>query len=245
MSIQAVSAAIKLQGYTATEKLLLICIANYADDSGRAWPSNKRLSNDSALSERTIRTALKTLCDKGAITRTEREREDGSRGTDIIALQFVDTQIAPPGAKSARGGAMVAGGGAAIAPLTTFEPSLNHQEPSPDDAKAIWQAQNPASRKASSADVLKALQAAVKRGHDPALIVASCQAYYAHPGQQKDAGRWAVSPCKLLDDDRWKDFTPPPPKPIPPEVMEDRKQHYRDTGEWRQAWGPMPKEIAA
>ena len=111
MSIQAVSAAIKLQGFTATEKLLLICLANYADDSGRCWPSNKRLVADSALSERTIRNALKVMADNGTIIRTERERDDGSRGSDIITLLFVDTQFAGGGAKSAKGGANAAGGG--------------------------------------------------------------------------------------------------------------------------------------
>ena len=139
-----------------------------------------------------------------------------------------------------------AGGGAAVAPLTTFEPSLNHQEPSEASAaKEIWEAQNPASRKASSVDVIPALQAAIKRGHKASVIIASCKAYYAHPAQQKEAGRWAKSPVKLLEDDRWQDFKPAPPKVMPPEVMASCIQHFKDTGEWKPAWGPIPKEIAA
>ena len=39
MSIRAIAAAFALEDVTATEKLLLICLANYANENLQCWPS--------------------------------------------------------------------------------------------------------------------------------------------------------------------------------------------------------------
>jgi DNA-binding transcriptional regulator YhcF (GntR family) len=43
------------------EKFLLIVIANYADEEGRAWPSVERLCIDTGMSRATIQRILRRL----------------------------------------------------------------------------------------------------------------------------------------------------------------------------------------
>lgn len=127
MSIHAVSSAIAIRGVTPTEKLLLIALANYADEEFRCFPSQRRLAEETCLSERTIRTALATLEASGMISRAERWRADRSRASDLVTLKFAFTQFAGGGATVSGGvGQPLPGGGATASGLTTFEPSINH-----------------------------------------------------------------------------------------------------------------------
>ncbi len=125
MSVQALSCAIAVRGVSASEKLLLLVLANYADDRMTCWPSHKKMAAEACLSERTILTLLKSLEARQIISRQERFRSDGSRTTDAITLHFSGEVISPHGEADDTGvGKSTVGGGAQIAPLTTFEPSL-------------------------------------------------------------------------------------------------------------------------
>lgn len=128
MSVQALSCAIAVRGVSASEKLLLLVLANYADDKMTCWPSHKKMAAEACLTERTILSLLKSLEAKRFISRKERFRHDGSRTTDAITLHFSGEVISPPGESDNTGvGKSTTGGGAQISPLTTFEPS---EEPS-------------------------------------------------------------------------------------------------------------------
>jgi DNA-binding MarR family transcriptional regulator len=136
MSVQAITSALATRGLRATDKLLLLALANYADENGKCWPSHKKLSQDTDLSQRTILTAFKRLEAAGVVTREPQKRDDGSRKSDIIHLFPRGERVAPCGEKSAPGGGenfaggvgkQLQGGGETVAPLTTFEPS---KEPS-------------------------------------------------------------------------------------------------------------------
>lgn len=131
MSITAVAWAIKLTVGSPSLKATLIAIANYADESGRSWPSQKRLAADTELSARTIRTSLFELEQKGIITRTERVRDDGSRASDMIKLNRQWGETVAGGTETIAGGEEIVSGGtrqelpgegATVAGL--YEPSL-------------------------------------------------------------------------------------------------------------------------
>ncbi|MCG7588725.1 helix-turn-helix domain-containing protein, partial [Photobacterium sp. OFAV2-7] len=53
MSFQAMSDAIKAR-MPATEKLVFLLMANYADDKNICWPSYTTLADEAGVSERTI-----------------------------------------------------------------------------------------------------------------------------------------------------------------------------------------------
>lgn len=142
MSVQALTCAFAVRGVSASEKLLLLALANYADPNMRCFPSHRTLSDDTGLSERTILSILKSLEAQKLVSRQERRRPDGSRSTDLITLHFAGEVIkgggeivSPRGETASPGvGKLTAGGGEMVSPLTTFEPVTNHQEePSSED----------------------------------------------------------------------------------------------------------------
>ena len=77
MSIQAVAWAIRQRVGSPTGKVLLMCLANYADENGECWPSQTTISNEAELGERATRDWLKTLEESGFIERRRRNRADG------------------------------------------------------------------------------------------------------------------------------------------------------------------------
>jgi hypothetical protein len=71
-----------------TRKLLLQCLANYADENGVCWPSQRRISADTELGESATRYALKRLEADGYLKRQPQTRKDGSRTSDRFTLQL-------------------------------------------------------------------------------------------------------------------------------------------------------------
>lgn len=91
MSVQALTAALKIQGVTPAEKLLLIVLANYADDKMTCWPSHSTLHANTCISERNILRLLRTLEAKGLVYRKARATRNGRRSSDLIRLDLVGT----------------------------------------------------------------------------------------------------------------------------------------------------------
>lgn len=88
MSIQAVAWAISQRVGSPTGKVLLMCLANYANEHGECWPSQKTISQEAELGERATRDWLKKLEQAGFIERHRRNRSDGSRTSDFIILNL-------------------------------------------------------------------------------------------------------------------------------------------------------------
>jgi hypothetical protein len=223
MSVQALSCAMAIRGVSASEKLLLLVLANFADEGMSCWPSHKRLADDTGLSQRSVLSLLKGLEGKRFITRTERKRPDGSRTSDKITLHFSGEVISPRGEAVSGGGEIgdtgvgkpTAGGGEIISPLTTFEPSTEPKdEPRRADprelAKTIWELQPKLNgkRRSTQPDVHRALVAALKRGAGGDEIVNACRGYYALPASRKQGGEFAMGAERLLQADRWQEFAP-------------------------------------
>jgi hypothetical protein len=68
-----------------SEKLVLLRLADHANDDGLCWPSQDTMHVKCGVSERTVRESLGKLEGRGLISRTPRWRE-GRRTTDLIRL---------------------------------------------------------------------------------------------------------------------------------------------------------------
>lgn len=138
MSLKAMTCAMALRGVTASEKLLLLALANYADENMTCYPSHRRLAADACLTDRTVRTLLAALEARGLISRREQSRADGSRTTDIITIHFAGevAEIISGGAEIISGGVrkQFPGGAEMVSGLTTFEPVI---EPKKEDLGAL------------------------------------------------------------------------------------------------------------
>jgi hypothetical protein len=88
MSIEALSWAFNLDLPSSGAKLTLLALANYSNEQGEAFPSQKAMSIKTCLCERAIRTHLVTLEDLGIVSRVARTRANGSFTTDLFKLNI-------------------------------------------------------------------------------------------------------------------------------------------------------------
>lgn len=88
MSVQAISAALTLQKVTPSEKLLLIVLANYADERMKCWPSQATLAKGTCMTDRGIRKLFVSLEAKGLVKRDKRWNFKGAT-SDMISLYLV------------------------------------------------------------------------------------------------------------------------------------------------------------
>ena len=51
-------------------------------------PVAKRLADDTCLTERTVRTVIASLTERGMLSKVERRRPDGTRASDLFTLHF-------------------------------------------------------------------------------------------------------------------------------------------------------------
>ena len=86
MSWAATSWASKVKTGSPAIKLVLLTLANFADDECYCFPSQKTLAEITECGERSIRRYLDKLESMGIIRRVRRHREDGSRTSDGVYL---------------------------------------------------------------------------------------------------------------------------------------------------------------
>ena len=92
MSVRAILAAFDLQTVSSAEKLLLLALANYANDERTCWPSQETLSHDTKYNARSIRRLMLSLEKKGEIVRRPRYSKQG-RSSDAYTLLFVPLAV--------------------------------------------------------------------------------------------------------------------------------------------------------
>ena len=154
MSTIIMAACWPITQMSASQKAVLISLADQANDDGVCWPSVNTISERTCLSERAVQEALSWLQKTGIVFRTYRNNTSTSytikpaafkpenapasrtRVKQVGALGAPGADSAPP-AGGAPGGADSAPGGALGAPLgvqeahpnhqgTVIEPSMNH-----------------------------------------------------------------------------------------------------------------------
>lgn len=136
MSWQALGWATKCRVGDDGEKLLLIMLANYANEDGESWYSQERLSFDTEIPVRTLRRRLQALEEKGFIQITPRRQIDGTKTTSLIRLISLPAKSAPNDATGqitiGQNGATTGQNGhsASGQQVAEQEPSGNHQKES-------------------------------------------------------------------------------------------------------------------
>lgn len=191
MSLEAMTWAFK-QTLNPTRKIVLLALADYADDENRCWPSMRTLAEKSSLTERAVRNAIRDLEEIGYLTTESRNRPNGSQTSNVYWLNV-------PGGAERRSGAP--------SPETTPpEPSSNPQEntpPTPSDDErafeAIWTAWPNKSGKKAGAAAWRKMSGSAKRAHIPA-IVAHANAY-----RQNTPPRYIPMLSTFLNGERWSD----------------------------------------
>lgn len=89
MSIKIMSAVFESEVLGPTERLIMLALADHADDTGRCYPSISRLCQRTGLGERAIQNNIKALVSKGYVTIVP------NAGQGLANLYFVTATPAP------------------------------------------------------------------------------------------------------------------------------------------------------
>ena len=77
------------EGITAHEKLVLIALADMADDDGICWPAMKKVAKKSLCSKRTAQRAIGRFEDMQILSKTERPKEQKRNDSNLYQLDFM------------------------------------------------------------------------------------------------------------------------------------------------------------
>lgn len=198
MSVEAIAWAFSVQNLTSSMKLVLIALADNADQDFKCWPAVETISKKTCLSERAVHSNLVKLVDCGLLKKEQRFNKNGQTSNMYYLQRGVNEMHTPPAPN-------------AVTPLHEVhtppargadEPSINHQlEPSnkyTDSFEEFW-TNYPNQRKGSKQKTFKAYLKAIERD-SPMNILAGCMSYAisdeVERGFAKGAEAW-------LNDDRW------------------------------------------
>lgn len=78
--------AIKQRAGGPAAKIVLLCLANYADDKNQTFASQNLIAEQAEVSLRTARDSIKILEVSNLLRREQRRRKDGTRTTDLFTL---------------------------------------------------------------------------------------------------------------------------------------------------------------
>lgn len=85
MSVQAISWAFD-QECPATEKLVLLALADHANMEGQCWPSQTKIAQRCSLSRGRVNKAFGKLEELGFLSIVPRERDNGSTASSMVVL---------------------------------------------------------------------------------------------------------------------------------------------------------------
>ncbi|MGL1921968.1 MAG: helix-turn-helix domain-containing protein [Hyphomicrobiales bacterium] len=89
MSVQFLAWAFKVEGLSPAQKVLLLALADNADDDGKCWPSKATLMIKTGLkSKKTISANMTFLTDNGLVSIESRQRKNGSNASNIYILNY-------------------------------------------------------------------------------------------------------------------------------------------------------------
>ena len=129
MSNKAINWALRQRTGSSTRKLILLRLADQANDDGKCWPGKESISWHCECSKQTVRRALRDL-ERDGFIKTTRPSES-KRRTNLYWLQIDGgTDCTPPGVTE------YPPGGSQSTPNPYLEPSMNPQKPCPANAEA-------------------------------------------------------------------------------------------------------------
>lgn len=97
MSVKALTWAFD-QDLKPTPKIILLALADYANDSGECWPGINSLCEKAGVTRSTLKRNLQILENDSVIVRLERKRDNGSQTSNRYFLNLGGVQNGlPPG----------------------------------------------------------------------------------------------------------------------------------------------------
>lgn len=212
MSVKATAWAWSIDGVSATERLLLVSLADFAgphgSDQHHCWPSQDLLATRSCVSARQVRTLLGRLEERGLVKRERRSTRDG-RTSDRYWLPVWESQPEETSG-SATGTPTSSNRKSSVEqPEVDFQGTVREPKEnphSPDDFDTWW-AIYP--KKVDKGAARKAWRAATRKAK-PERIINALRAQQSALQQDKDRG-YCKNPATWLNAESWGNETPTRP----------------------------------
>ncbi|EPF7752844.1 helix-turn-helix domain-containing protein [Vibrio parahaemolyticus] len=136
MSIKYMSTILDVDAFTCTQKIILLCIADYANDEGVAWPGKSAIAKKCRVSPTTVKNQIKKLSEMGVIS-VRRRKEENSKIHDTnvywINLKAIvnlgDTSGNDDPRANSDLGQLTSEGRATADPKPSLDPSNNNRSP--------------------------------------------------------------------------------------------------------------------
>lgn len=200
MSIRAMNAVFDLD-VEPKEKVVLLVLADYADEDGYCFPGQQTISRRASIPERTLRRLLDSLEQRGLLLRERRVGERGERRTDGYRLA-ASLAGGPTGQIEGSYRPTVAG---TKEPLVE-PPVVNTRAREADDGfDAVWKAWPRKVKKVTAESAWKRLSRA-DRDAVLAAIPAHANGYRQHVEPQ-----FVPHLSSWLNQRRWEEDPPQPP----------------------------------
>ncbi len=217
MSVHLSSQVWKLKTPDAATKLVLLKLADNANDDGECWPSLTTIARETCLDRSTVCRKIAYLAAVGALSRvpghtgvSTRYRLEIKPGDPDLEGSRTAQLVAPrdQGSRTTRLGVVAQrdGGSRTVRHQPSvnrhIEPSLNHQEPVVDDFDAFWKAYPKKIGKGAA-------RTAWKKCKPPIQIVLDALSVQARSDQWcKDHGQFIPNPSTWINQGRWEDELP-------------------------------------
>lgn len=128
MSLTAIVAVRETDGnLSSRDKMVLMALADYADDKNEAWPSHKTLATWTHMSRSTVIRALQSLEAAGYVKAVQRRRPDGSYSSKRYHLNIRLMREHAHVNKEEDGVTVTQGGYHSDTPRTPNEPPMNQK----------------------------------------------------------------------------------------------------------------------
>ncbi len=128
------------QVLTPTLKLVLMALADAADDHGVCWPSVSTLAKKCTVSTRTVQRSLRALIDRRLLIAEPRQRRDGSSTSNRYRLRTAggDNLSPPRDARDTRPGQLCRGDpDMPVTPGTTNRIVIDPPQPGAGEAQRL------------------------------------------------------------------------------------------------------------
>lgn len=134
MSMMLMVQALKAKVGSPLRKLVLVKLADQANDDGECWPSYQSIAEACEMSRRTVISHIEWLEENGFLRRNYRKSKEGLSRSNVFVLTIESgANAAPQGANNSPRGANAAPpsgenfalGGANAAPIETVNESIN------------------------------------------------------------------------------------------------------------------------
>lgn len=212
--------------HAGTELLVLLAVADFADDDGNAYPAVPTLARKCRMTPRNANLILANLKKSGELVVKQNE---GPKGTNryLIRLSTPEAGFTPEEFFTLkRTSATPEAGFPKPLKRTSDEPSVNHQEPSTHahDAKKPHRSRSPSAsesvddgfatfwqsypRKVARPQALKTWKKIKPTGQELADLMAGLEKQKASGDWQKDGGQFIPYPSSWLSARRWEDEVP-------------------------------------